>query len=209
MSLDRKARSCQTFVVSKGQETRTVILDEAVGLASKVGFNALTIGQLAEQTEMSKSGLFAHFRSKEALQLATLERGRERFTDLVIRPTLAAPRGVARVRALVENWLVWETQALQGGCIFVAGSIEFDDQPGPVRDALVRSQRDWAEFIETVAGTAISEGDFRADLDTGQFAFALQGLIYAFHHASRLMRDPKALDHTRRALEQLLESAQA
>ncbi|HET7071690.1 MAG TPA: TetR/AcrR family transcriptional regulator, partial [Nocardioides sp.] len=118
-------------------------------------------------------------------------------------------RGVARVRALVENWLVWETQALQGGCIFVAGSIEFDDQPGPVRDALVRSQRDWAEFIETVAGTAISEGDFRADLDTGQFAFALQGLIYAFHHASRLMRDPKALDHTRRALEQLLESAQA
>jgi len=192
--------------VNKGEQTRTVILDEAVGLASQVGFNALTIGQLAERTGMSKSGLFAHFRSKEALQLATLERGRERFTDLVIRPTLAAPRGVARVRALLDNWLLWETQALEGGCIFVSGSIEFDDQPGPVRDAFVRSQLDWAEFIETVAGTAISEGDFRADLDTEQFAFVLQGLIYAFHHASRLLGDPKALDHTRTGLDQLLES---
>jgi AcrR family transcriptional regulator len=158
---------------------------------------------------MSKSGLFAHFKSKAALQLETLERGRERFTDLVIRPTLAAPRGVERVRALFENWLTWETQALQGGCIFVTGSIEYDDQPGPMRDALVRNQRDWAEFIETVARTAISEGDFRADLDTEQFAFALQGLIYAYHHTSRLLRDPKALDHTRRGLEQLLESAKA
>jgi AcrR family transcriptional regulator len=195
--------------VSKGQQTKTAILDEAVGIASQVGFNALTIGQLAEKTGMSKSGLFAHFKSKAALQLETLERGRERFTDLVIRPTLAAPRGVERVRALFENWLTWETQALQGGCIFVTGSIEYDDQPGPMRDALVRNQRDWAEFIETVARTAISEGDFRADLDTEQFAFALQGLIYAYHHTSRLLRDPKALDHTRRGLEQLLESAKA
>jgi AcrR family transcriptional regulator len=195
--------------VSKGQETKTAILDEAVGIASRVGFNALTIGQLAESTGMSKSGLFAHFNSKEALQLETLERGRERFTDLVIRPTLAAPRGIARVRALFDNWLVWETEALQGGCIFVTGSIEYDDQPGPMRDALVRNQRDWAEFIETVVRTAISEGDFRADLDVEQFAFSLQGLIYAFHHTARLLRDPKALEHTRRGLDQLLESASA
>lgn len=190
--------------MSKGQQTKTAILDEAVGIASRVGFNALTIGQLAESTGMSKSGLFAHFKSKEALQLETLERGRERFTDLVIRPTLAAPRGIARVRALVDNWLVWETEALQGGCIFVTGSIEYDDQPGPMRDALVRNQQDWAEFIATVAGTAVREGDFRADLDTAQFAFSLQGLMYAFHHTARLLRDPKALDHTRHGVEQLL-----
>ena len=195
--------------MSKGQQTKTAILDEAVGLASRVGFNALTIGQLAESTGMSKSGLFAHFKSKEALQLATLERGREWFTDLVIRPTLAAPRGIARVRALADNWLVWETEALQGGCIFVTGSIEYDDQPGPMRDALVRNQRDWAEFIETVARTAVSEGDFREDLDVQQFAFSLQGLIYAFHHTARLLRDPKALEHIRRAFDQLLESASA
>ncbi|GEP34132.1 TetR family transcriptional regulator [Nocardioides szechwanensis] len=197
------------MVVSKGQDTKTAILDEAVGLASRVGFNALTIGQLAESTGMSKSGLFAHFKSKEALQLETLERGRERFTDLVIRPTLAAPRGIARVRALTDNWLVWETGALQGGCVFVAGSIEFDDQPGAMRDALVRNQRDWAEFIETVARTAVSEGDFHSDLDVEQFAFRLQGLLYAFHHMVRLLRDPKAPHHLRAGLDQLVESARA
>ena len=195
--------------MSKGQQTKAAILDEAVGIASRVGFNALTIGQLAESTGMSKSGLFAHFRSKESLQLETLERGRERFTDLVIRPTLAAPRGIARVRALLDHWLVWETEALQGGCIFVTGSVEFDDQPGPMRDALVRNQKDWGEFIATVAGTAVSEGDFRADLDTEQFSFTLQGLMYAYHHTARLLRDPKALDHTRAALEQLIEASLA
>jgi AcrR family transcriptional regulator len=195
--------------VSKGQQTKAAILDEAVGIASRVGFNALTIGQLAESTGMSKSGLFAHFRSKEALQLETLERGRERFTDLVIRPTLAAPRGIARVRALLDHWLVWETEALQGGCIFVTGSVEFDDQPGPMREALVRNQKDWGEFIATVAGTAVSEGDFRADLDTEQFAFTLQGLMYAYHHTARLLRDPKALEHTKAALEQLIEASLA
>jgi len=195
--------------VSKGQQTKAAILDEAVGIASRVGFNALTIGQLAESTGMSKSGLFAHFRSKESLQLETLERGRERFTDLVIRPTLAAPRGIARVRALLDHWLVWETEALQGGCIFVTGSVEFDDQPGPMRDALVRNQKDWGEFIATVAGTAVSEGDVRADLDTEQFSFTLQGLMYAYHHTARLLRDPKALDHTRAALEQLIEASLA
>ncbi|MFC7359713.1 TetR/AcrR family transcriptional regulator [Nocardioides astragali] len=195
--------------MSKGVQTKTAILDEAIALASKVGFNALTIGQLAESTGMSKSGLFAHFKSKEALQLETLERGRERFTDLVIRPTLAAPRGIERVRALADAWLIWETEALQGGCIFVTGSIEYDDQPGPMRDALVRNQRDWAEFIETVTRTAVSEGDFRADLDVEQFAFSLQGLMYAFHHTARLLRDPKALEHIRRGLDQLIESASA
>jgi AcrR family transcriptional regulator len=195
--------------VSKGAQTKAVILDEAIGIASQVGFNALTIGQLAESLGMSKSGLFAHFRSKEALQLATLEWGRERFIDLVIRPTLAAPRGMARVRALADNWLAWETEALEGGCIFVTGSIEYDDQPGPMRDALVRDQRDWAEFIETVVRTAVSEGDFRADLDVAQFAFSLQGLMLAFHHTARLLRDPKAREHARRGVDQLIESARA
>ncbi|MFC5727381.1 MULTISPECIES: TetR/AcrR family transcriptional regulator [Nocardioides] len=195
--------------MSKGQQTKTAILDEAVRLASRVGFNALTIGQLAEATEMSKSGLFAHFKSKEALQLATLDRGREWFTGVVIRPTLASPRGIARVRTLFDRWLVWETETLPGGCIFVTGSIEYDDQPGPMRDALVRNQRDWAEFIESVASAAVNEGDFRADLDLQQFAFSLQGLIYAYHHGTRLLRDPKSLEHTHRGLELLIDSAKA
>lgn len=195
--------------VSKGQQTKDAILDEALGIASRVGFNALSIGQLAESTGMSKSGLFAHFRSKEALQLEALERGRERFTDWVIRPTLGAPRGVARVRALLDNWLAWETQALQGGCIFVAASVEYDDQPGPMREAIVRNQTDWREFVITVAGSAVDEGDFRADLDLDQFAFTLQGLMYAYHHATRILGDPHALERTKSALEQLIASSSA
>jgi len=195
--------------VSKGEETRAAILDDAVAIASEVGFTGLTIGQLAEHTGMSKSGLFAHFRSKEALQLATLERARDRFTDIVIRPTLAAPRGAQRVRALFDRWLDWETESLSGGCVFVTATIEFDDQPGAMRDAVVRSQQDWMDFVATVAGAAVAEGDFRADLDTEQLAFTLQGLMLGYHHAARLMRDPKALDHTRRALDQLLEASAA
>lgn len=194
--------------MSKGKATKTAILDEAVDIASKVGFNALTIGQLAESTGMSKSGLFAHFKSKEALQLDTLERGRERFMDLVVRPTLTVPRGIARVRALVDHWLVWETEALEGGCVFVAASIEYDDQPGAMQDALIRNQRDWSEFIATVAGTAISEGDFRDDVDPEQFAFMLLGVFYSFHHSARLLRDPKSLERFRGAAESLIRSSQ-
>jgi AcrR family transcriptional regulator len=195
--------------VTKGEQTRTAILDEAVGIASQVGFNALTIGKLADSTGMSKSGLFAHFKSKEALQLDTLHRAQERFNDLVIRPALSAPRGRKRVEALFDHWLDWETEALTGGCIFVTATVEFDDQPGPMRDAVVRCQQDWLEFVASVAGTAVAEGDFRAGLDTEQFAFQLQGLMLGYHHAGRLMRDPRAREHTRKALDDLLESVAA
>ena len=114
---------------------------------------------------MSKSGLFAHFKSKEQLQLQTLEHGRQRFIDVTVRPALAVSRGEKRVRELFEGWLRWENEVVPGGCLFVTGSIEFDDQPGPMRDALVRDQRDWLDAVATVAEAAVSEGDFRADLD--------------------------------------------
>jgi AcrR family transcriptional regulator len=195
--------------VSKGEQTKVAILDEAVGIASRVGFNALTIGQLADSTGMSKSGLFAHFKSKEALQLDTLRRAQERFNDLVIRPALSAPRGRKRVEELFDRWLDWETEALTGGCIFVTATVEFDDQPGPMRDAVVRCQQDWLEFVASVAGTAVAEGDFRSDLDTEQFAFQLQGLMLGYHHAGRLMHDPKAREHTRTALDDLLAASAA
>ena len=190
--------------MSKGLETKTAILSEALQIASQIGFTGLTIGQLAEQTEMSKSGLFAHFRSKEQLQLQTLDHARQRFTDTVVRPTLTAPRGEKRVRELFERWLDWETDALVGGCIFVTASIEYDDRPGPMHDALVRDQRDWSEFIATVAATAVSEGDFDPDVDADQFSFTMQGLMLAYHHVARLLRDPRATEHTRAAFEQLL-----
>ena len=169
--------------MSKGEATKTSILDEALHVASRVGFEGLSIGQLAERTDMSKSGLFAHFRSKEQLQLQTLDHAApgSPTSSCARRSRLPAVR--RRVRELFERWLDWETETLAGGCVFATASIEYDDQPGPMHDSLVRQQRDWTEFIATVAGTAVSEGEFRADLDTQQFAFTLQGLMFGYRHA--------------------------
>jgi len=195
--------------MSKGEETKEAILDEALALASRVGFTGLTIGQLAEQTGLSKSGLFAHFKSKEQLQLQTLEHGRQRFIDVTVRPALAVSRGEKRVRQLFEGWLRWENEVVPGGCLFITGSIEFDDQPGPMRDALVRNQRDWLDAVATVAEAAVSEGDFRGDLDPQQFAFELQSLTLGFHHYARLLEDEHAEDRARTAFESMLDRARA
>ncbi|MGH3382964.1 MAG: TetR/AcrR family transcriptional regulator [Nocardioidaceae bacterium] len=191
----------------KGEATRTVILDEALQTASRVGFGGLTIGQLAETTEMSKSGLFAHFKSKEQLQLQVLGRARERFVDLVVRPALSAPRGVTRLQKLFDGWLDWAGGFLDGGCIFVAASAELDEQPGPLRDALVRSELDWLELIATVAGTAVAEGEFRDDVDLEQFAYEVHAVMLAHQHASRLLRDDRATDRTRRAFDSRVAAA--
>ncbi|MET0864850.1 MAG: TetR/AcrR family transcriptional regulator [Nakamurella sp.] len=191
----------------KGELTRTMILDDALQTVSQVGFGGLSIGKLAEQTEMSKSGLFAHFKSMDQLQLQVLQRARERFLDAVVRPALAAPRGITRVRAVFDGWLEWSNVALVGGCVFVAAAVELDDRPGELRDALVRAELDWLELLATVAGTAISEGDFRTDLDTEQFAFEVHSVMLGHHHASRLLRDERALDMTRRSFESILAAA--
>jgi AcrR family transcriptional regulator len=209
ITLPKKARSFYSRVVSKGDETRAAILDEALTVASRVGFTGLTIGQLAEQTGMSKSGLFAHFQSKEQLQLQTLAHARRKFVDLIVRPALTAPRGEKRMRSLFEHWLTWETEALPGGCIFITGSIEFDDQPGPMRDALVADQRDWLDTIAAVAETAIAEGDFRADLDPRQVAFEIQALVLGYHHSARLLDDEQALDRVHAAFDAILARARA
>ncbi|PVG82293.1 TetR family transcriptional regulator [Nocardioides gansuensis] len=189
----------------KGEATRSTILDEAFRLATRVGFEGVTIGQLAEQTELSKSGLYAHFASKEQLQLDTLARAREHFIDRVVRPALATERGEPRVRMLFERWVAWAEEG--DGCLFVAASAELDDRPGRLRDALVRNEVDWLDLIATVARTAISEGHFREDLDPDQFAYELHGIELAHHHAVRLLRDPRAGARTRTAFESLVVAA--
>jgi AcrR family transcriptional regulator len=193
--------------MSKGTETRQAVLDEAARVASRVGLGGLTIGSLAATTRLSKSGLFAHFQSKQALQLQLLDHTRARFIDLVIRPALAAPRGEPRVRELFRRWLDWDADGLPGGCLFVAASAEFDDQPGPVRDRLARDQRDWMDTIAQVFRTAVAEGQFRPDADPEQFAYDLHGVMLAFHHASRLLGDPDAAARATRAFEALLLAA--
>jgi AcrR family transcriptional regulator len=191
--------------MTKGAETRRVILDRAVSIAATVGLEALTVGQLADELDMSKSGLFAHFRSKEALQLAVIEAAVGQFVDTVIRPGLSAPRGEKRLRAILEGWLQWGVSRSRGGCIFVASSVEFDDRPGVVRDRIAATQRDWIEFLATCIKTGQNAGAFRKDADPHDFAWQVYGLMLATHQATRLLDDPYAWDRARRWLDQLID----
>ncbi|MFC4944089.1 TetR/AcrR family transcriptional regulator [Pseudonocardia sp. GCM10023141] len=193
--------------MSKGAATRDVILEEAGRLAGHVGLGGLTIGSLATQTELSKSGLFAHFGSKESLQLQVLRHTAERFAIEVIRPALREPRGEPRLRALFERWLTWSSD--EGGCLLTASSFELDDQPGPVREQLVTNQRDWMDTIATMFTSGVTEGQFRADADPRQFAQDLEGVMLAFHVTTRLLRDPDAATRARRALDVLLTAARS
>ena len=170
--------------MSKGDDTRNGILAAAGQLAGQVGLDGLTIGGLATRTGLSKSGLFAHFGSKESLQLQVHAFNVERFTAEVIRPALREPRGEPRLRALFERWLSWASAS--GGCPILAASFEFDDQPGPVRDRLVRDQRDWLDTIAMVFAGGVTEGHFHRDADPRQFAQDLEGVMLAHHLTSRL-----------------------
>ena len=191
--------------MSKGLATRTTILNRAVALSSLMGLERISIGRLADELELSKSGLFAHFKSKEALQIAVLEAAAERFTEVVVKPALKEPRGEARVRALFERWLSWARQeGLPGGCIFVTASIEFDDQSGPVRDVLVKLQQDWVDLIATTARLAVDAGQFRQNLDGRRFAQELYGILLSHYHFTRLLRDPDSESRTRAAFEHLV-----
>lgn len=192
--------------MSKGDDTKAAILDEAVDLASLVGLGGLTIGTLAAKTGLSKSGLYGHFQSKESLQVDVLQRGRERYVDIVLRPALAVPRGAKRIEELFERWLVWQDDTLAGGCLFLEAESEFDDQEGLVRDELLRAERDKSEVICTIVRAAIAEGDLAPDTDPEQFDFELEGILRAHHHSSRMMRDPRAESRARTAFHRLLES---
>jgi len=195
---------------SRGEQTREAILTHALGLATRIGFEGLTIGRLAEDLDMSKSGLFAHFGSKEALQLDVLRLAGARMIDAVVKPAFAAPRGEPRVRALFDRWLAWEqSPGLPGGCPFMAASFELDDRPGPVRDFVVQNLRDWMDTMAGAARIAVQEGHFRADLDCEQFAHECEGIGLAFVHASRLMRDPRARARAQSAFESLLSRCRA
>ena len=192
--------------MGKGEQTRLVVLAQAADVAAKQGLSTLTIGDLATRTRLSKSGLFAHFQSKEALQLAVLAYARDKFTDEVLRPATRTPRGEPRVRALFEHWLAVSQQS-NAECLFVSASAEFDDRPGPVRDQLVRDHRDCAESVMQMFRTGISEGEFREDADPEQFAYDLHSIMLGFFHAHRLLGDPLAAEHARRSFEAVIAAA--
>ena len=191
----------------KGEETRAAILQRGVQIATQAGLDGLTIGRLASELGLSKSGLFGHFRSKEALQIQVLDAAAERFVDEVVKPAVREPRGEPRITALLDRWLAWtKSNSGPGGCLFVAAAAELDDRPGPVRDRLVELQKGWLEMIGIVFRAGVTERRFRADVDPDQFAHDLYSVMLGFHHAWRLMRDPRAEERARTAFERLLSS---
>ena len=194
------------MTTTKGEETRRNILHSSLAMASRLGLEGLSIGSVAKEVGMSKSGLFAHFDSKEDLQLQVLETGVDHFIRRVVTPALREPRGEPRVRALFENWLTW-SRYLPGGCPFIAAAAEVDDKPGPLREYLASSQKDWLAVLAQAARLGIEEGHFRSDLDPTQFGYRLNGVLLAHHHSARLLRDPDAEDRARSSFEELLGSA--
>jgi AcrR family transcriptional regulator len=191
--------------VSKGEETRQAILGKAFELATVVGVSGLTIGRLAEESGLSKSGLFAHFGSKEALEVAVVEEASRQYIAEVMVPALAVPRGEPRLRAMFENWLKWGDRP--GGCFFVGVSAELDDRPGPARDALVRAQKDWVDELAKAARIAVSESHFHDDLDADQFAFELYSIMLGAHLFQRFLHAPGARTRTLDAFERLVATA--
>ena len=188
----------------KGQATRAAILDSALALASQMGLEGLSIGALAEVAGMSKSGVFAHFGSREELQIAVIREYHRRFEDEVFFPALREPRGVPRLRALFERWVRRVSVEVDSGCIYISGAVEFDDRPGPVRDALVAMVRAWHDAMERAIRLAIDDGQLRADTDAQQLLFEIHGLILALHHDARLLRLPGALEREQRGFERLV-----
>ena len=194
--------------MGKGAITRNTILTHAAELASQVGLSGLTIGALADDLELSKSGLFAHFRSKEALQIQVLEHASQSFIERVVTPSLKTPRGELRMRSLFDRWLEWgRDRTFPGGCVFVAAASELDDRPGPVRERLVALQRQWLELLVVSFRKGVESGQFTSRGDAEQFAQDLYGIMLAFHHQFRLMNDPAAEARARHAFERILSQA--
>lgn len=193
----------------KGEATRAAIVDAALALARREGLEGLTIGVLAEQMRMSKSGVFAHFGSREDLQLAVMNEYAARFVDQVLRPAVRRPRGLPRLRALLENWLALLARELEQGCLMISGASEYDDRPGPLRDAVVSIVRAWKRELLRAIEQARDEGHLARDVDAEQLVFEIHGLMLALHQDARLLHSPDGVRRARIGLARLLGAATA
>lgn len=190
--------------MKKGEDTKQSILGSALQMASQVGLESMTIGALASETGMSKSGLFAHFQSKENLQIEIIEYAAQRFASNVVAPALKAPAGIPRIKALVDNWIAWGAK-MKGGCLFVSASTEFSDRPGKVRETLLHQQEAWIDSLRRIAQSAIQVGHFKKDIDCEQFAFDLYSLLLGFHYYHKLLQDSETKKRQETALKHLLD----
>jgi AcrR family transcriptional regulator len=196
---------------SKGEATRARIIQHALELAQEVGLESVSIGELAQEVGLSKSGLFAHFGSKERLLLDVLDVAAEHVTDRIFRPAVEQARGEPRLLALFDNWLeqIHSRELPGGSCVFMAGAFEWDDRQGPLRERVVSHFRSLHARLARAVQSAIDEKQFRADLDPDQFAHELHGILLQYHLEARLLRNREATLHARRAFEHLLGDARA
>lgn len=196
------AKSSRT--APKGQQTKAVIVDAALNLAAQVGLEGLSIGAVAELTQMSKSGVFAHFGSREELQISVVREYHHRFEQEVFYPALTQPRGLPRLRAMFANWMKRTTTEIDSGCIYISGASEFDDRPGPVRDALVESVSIWQAAVLRAVRQSQEEGHLQTEADARQIAFEIHGLILALHYEARFLRVDGSVDRANTGFDNIL-----
>jgi AcrR family transcriptional regulator len=190
--------------LQKGRQTKAAIVDAALGLATQVGLEGLSIGALAEVTQMSKSGVFAHFGSREELQISVIREYHARFEDEVFYPAMKEPRGLPRLRALFGYWMKRTSIEIDSGCIYISGAVEFDDRTGPVRDALVGSVKTWLAAMRRAVVAAKEEGHLRADVDEEQMLFEIHGLILALHYEARFLKTPGSIARANAGFDNIL-----
>jgi AcrR family transcriptional regulator len=189
----------------KGEQTRAAILDVALELASREGLEGLTIGLLADKMSMSKSGVFAHFGSREDLQLEVIKLYHRRFEQEVFYPSVRGPRGLQRLQSMFALWLKRVSVEIASGCIYISGAVEYDDRPGPIREELVAMVRTWQGALLRCTEQAVENGDLKPDTDARQLVFEMYGLILALHHDARFLRRPGSAERARLGFEQLIE----
>jgi AcrR family transcriptional regulator len=197
--ITREGRAMQ-----KGQQTKTAIVDVALSLATQMGLEGLTIGAVAEIAGMSKSGVFAHFGSREELQISVIREYHHRFEQEVFYPVLLLARGLPRLRALFAIWLQRTCAEIDSGCLYISGAAEFDDRPGPVRDALASSVQTWMAALHRAVRLSVEQGDLAEQTDAAQMAFEIHGLILACHYEARFLKSKAALGLAQRSFEHIL-----
>jgi AcrR family transcriptional regulator len=191
-------------VLIKGQQTKTAIIDAALGLASQIGLEGLSIGAVAEVAGMSKSGVFAHFGSREELQISVIREYNDRFETVVFYEAMQKNRGLPRLQALFDNWMIQTSAEIDSGCIYISGAVEFDDRSGPVRDALVNVVATWQSAFRRAVELAQREGHLTRQADPRQISFEIHGLILALHYEARFLCNPSATDLARQGFQHIL-----
>jgi len=190
----------------KGELTRAAILDVALELASREGLEGLTIGLLADKMNMSKSGVFAHFGSREDLQMEVLKLYHYRFEQEVFVPSVKEPRGIPRLQAMYARWIKRVSVEIASGCIYISGAVEYDDRPGPIREELVSMVRTWQGALLRCVQQCIDAGQLQPATDARQMVYEMYGLILALHHDARFLRQPGSVDRARTGFDRLLEN---